>query len=209
MAKKTDQAGLTSGLRVEPSCCKKFFTVESVSLIDAAGVFIWPLGLCSAVAAFVAIERALALSPGATISARQVALLREGRLSDADQGSLHGRLVALWKAGLHGAALRAQAEAELVGLQRGLFLLDSAVAIAPLLGLLGTVTGLASLFPSLGQPDATRLAGAFGLALSTTALGLAIAIPAQLASQWLARRLEVVAVRTQLLVQALESRPRP
>jgi biopolymer transport protein ExbB len=108
-----------------------------------------------------------------------------------------------------GERLRAPAEAELVALGRGLFLLESAVAIAPLLGLLGTVTGLATLFPTLGQPETAKLAGGFGLALSTTAIGLAIAIPAQLASQAIARRLDVVASRSRLLTEALESLPRP
>jgi len=183
--------------------------VESVSLIDAAGVFIWPLGACSAVAAFVAIERSLALLPGRTISPGFLTAVREGRVPDSPAGSLQARLVALWRSGLSGERLRAQVEAELVGLQRGLFLLESSVSIAPLLGLLGTVIGLASLFPTLGQPETARLAGAFGLALSTTAIGLAIAIPAQFASQWLARRLDVVASRSRLLVEALEALPRP
>lgn len=186
-----------------------FFAVEPVSLIDAAGVFIWPLGACSGVAAFVAIERAVALSPSRTLTADFLARVREGRVPVDSAASVQGRLVGLWKSGLSGEALRARAEAELVALQRGLFLLDSAVAIAPLLGLLGTVTGLASLFPTLGQPETARLAGGFGLALSTTAIGLAIAIPAQFASQWLARRIEVLASRTRLLLEALESQPRP
>lgn len=191
------------------SLIKVFFAVESASLIDAAGVFIWPLGVCSAVAAFVAIERSLALAPSRTVSPAFLSALREGRLPEASSSSLQGRLMAAWSSGLSGAGLRARAEAELVSLQRGLFLLDSAVAIAPLLGLLGTVTGLASLFPSLGQPETARLAGGFGLALSTTAIGLAIAIPAQFASQWIARRVEVVSARVGLLIDALESRPRP
>lgn len=183
--------------------------MESVSLVDAAGAFIWPLGACSAVAAFVAIERALALSPARTVSPAFLSEVREGRLPEPSASSIGGRLLGHWRSGLSGARLRAQAEVELVALQRGLFLLDSAVAIAPLLGLLGTVTGLASLFPSLGQPETARLAGGFGLALSTTAIGLAIAIPAQFASQWIARRVEVVSARVGLLVEALESRPRP
>lgn len=183
--------------------------MDSISLIDAAGVFIWPLGLCSALAAFVAIERALAFLPGRTVSPAFLASVREGVIPAGEADSLQGRLVALWRSGLSGERLRSRAEAELVALQRGLFLLESAVAIAPLLGLLGTVTGLASLFPALGQPETARLAAGFGLALSTTAIGLAIAIPAQFASQWLARRLDVIASRSRLLLEALGSLPRP
>lgn len=191
------------------ACKKSLPAVEPVSIIDAAGVFIWPLGVCSAVAAFVAIERSLALLPARTVETGVLAAVRQGRIPDVPSGSVQGRLLAQWRSGLSGERLRAQAEAELVGLQRGLFLLESAVAIAPLLGLLGTVTGLASLFPTLGQPETARLAGGFGLALSTTAIGLAIAIPAQFASQWIARRLDVIASRSRLLVEALEALPRP
>lgn len=201
--------GITPGLQGLAAMINIFFAVESASLIDAAGVFIWPLGVCSAVAAFVAIERALALAPGRTVDPGFLSAVREGRIPEGVGPSVQGRLVALWRSGLSGDGLRAHAQAEMVSLQRGLFLLDSAVAIAPLLGLLGTVTGLASLFPSLGQPETARLAGGFGLALSTTALGLAIAIPAQFASQWIARRLEVISARIGLLIEALEARPRP
>ena len=47
-----------------------------------------------------------------------------------------------------------------------------------------------------------------GLALSTTLIGLCIAIPALLASNWLSRRLEVLSSRLDVLVEALEARRR-
>lgn len=182
--------------------------MEPTSLLEAAGGFIWPLGACSCVAAYVTIERAIALRDGRTLGEAALAAAQEGRLPVADRSSLAGRLVAAWKAGAHGEGLRALAAAEVVRLQRGLFLLDSAVALAPLLGLLGTVVGLAGLFGGGGLPGPERLTEGFGLALSTTMIGLAVAIPAQLAANWLARRVEVVAARAGLLVDALERAPR-
>ena len=90
-------------------------------------------------------------------------------------------------------------------LQSGLHLLDSIVAAAPLLGLLGTVTGLATLFPEQGLPDSQTLTRGVGLALSTTMIGLCIAIPALIAANALGRRLEVISSRFDVLVEALET----
>jgi biopolymer transport protein ExbB len=113
-----------------------------------------------------------------------------------------------WKDGASGEVLKAWARHELIRLQRGLHLLDSIVAGAPLLGLLGTVAGLATLFPEQGMPDAQTLTRGVGLALSTTMIGLCVAIPALLASNWLSRRLEILSSRLDVLVEALEARRR-
>jgi len=77
-----------------------------------------------------------------------------------------------------------------------------------LLGLLGTVAGLATLFPEQGLPDSQTLARGVGLALSTTMIGLCVAIPALVAANWLGRRLEVLSSRVDVLVEALEARRR-
>lgn len=182
--------------------------MEPTSLLDAAGGFIWPLAACSCAAAYVTVERALALRDGRTLPDAAIAAVREGRLPAADPATVAGRLVAAWKAGAGPEGLRAAAAAEVVRLQRGLFLLDSAVALAPLLGLLGTVVGLAGLFSGGGLPGPERLTEGFGLALSTTMIGLGVAIPAQLAANWLARRVEVLAARIGVLAEALERAPR-
>ena len=47
-----------------------------------------------------------------------------------------------------------------------------------------------------------------GLALSTTMIGLCIAIPALIAANWLGRRLEILSSRLDVLVEALEARRR-
>lgn len=182
--------------------------MEPTSILDAAGGFVWPLGACSCAAVYVTVERALALRDARTLGDAEVLSVREGRLPATNPSTLAGRLSAAWRSGASGEGLRALAAAEVVRLQRGLFLLDSAVALAPLLGLLGTVVGLAGLFSGGGLPGPDRLTEGFGLALSTTMIGLAVAIPAQLAANWLARRVEVVSARVGLLVEALERSPR-
>ena len=69
---------------------------------------------------------------------------------------------------------------ELPRLQRGLQSLRIITVIAPLLGLLGTVTGLIETFQSItlfGTGDPRLMAGGISQALVTTVLGLATAIP--------------------------------
>lgn len=181
------------------------------TLIQGAGAFIWPLGFCSFLALYLIIERALALRVARVAPEPVVKAVLAGQLEQVgpdDGESVAGRLVQRWKDGASGDVLKAWARHELIRLQRGLHLLDSIVAGAPLLGLLGTVAGLATLFPEQGMPDSQTLTRGVGLALSTTMIGLCVAIPALLASNWLARRLEVLSSRLDVLVEALEARRR-
>jgi biopolymer transport protein ExbB len=63
-------------------------------------------------------------------------------------------------------------------LDRSLWLLDTAVTLAPLLGLLGTIIGMFNAFQILGASDGapTQVTGGIAEALTATAFGLAIAI---------------------------------
>lgn len=181
------------------------------TLLQGAGVFLWPLLICSLLAVFLVVERALALRVARVAPESVLQSVLNGdlaRVGPADGDSAAGRLVLRWKEGASGEALKAWARHELVRLQRGLHLLDSVVAAAPLLGLLGTVTGLATLFPEQGLPDSQTLTRGVGLALSTTMIGLCIAIPALIAANWLGRRLEILSSRLDVLVEALEARRR-
>ncbi len=73
--------------------------------------------------------------------------------------------------------------------RRGLRLLATSAAAAPLIGLLGTVWGLVSVFGSIDADTAPADAMSHGLrvALLTTEVGLACAIPALGAHAWLSR----------------------
>ncbi len=79
-------------------------------------------------------------------------------------------------------ALESSADEELAGMLKGEKLLEAAITLAPLLGLLGTVTGLIISFGSLkiGDVAANTKSGSLtqgiGEALITTATGLIIAI---------------------------------
>jgi len=76
-------------------------------------------------------------------------------------------------------AMAATAQAELHRLKRSLPMLDTIITLAPLLGLLGTITGMMSAFgivseAGLGQPHA--ITGGIAEALIATATGLSVAI---------------------------------
>lgn len=80
---------------------------------------------------------------------------------------------------LANAFMRA-ANKELTRFQQGMATLDTCITAAPLLGLLGTVTGMMATFGALGEGDiaasAGKITGGVGEALIATACGLVIAI---------------------------------
>jgi biopolymer transport protein ExbB len=90
------------------------------------------------------------------------------------------------------AVLRA-ANLELKQFNRGLAVLDTIITLAPLLGLLGTVTGMIHAFGLLGgrELDAPQaITGGIAQALTATAFGLGIAITALIPFNYLNTRLE-------------------
>ncbi len=89
--------------------------------------------------------------------------------------------------------IEAEAEARFAVLERGFRLLDSVAQLAPLLGLFGTVLGMIEAFRSLqaagSQVDPSLLAGGIWVALLTTAVGLAVAMPTSVVLSWLESRM--------------------
>lgn len=81
------------------------------------------------------------------------------------------------------------------GLEKGLSMLKLLAALAPMLGLLGTVTGMIQTFQVItefGNGDPKVMAGGISMALSTTVLGLVAAIPLLLAHNLLSNRAEAI-----------------
>ena len=99
-------------------------------------------------------------------------------------------------------ALETAARHEIVRLERGLVVLEIIIGIAPLLGLVGTIIGMMTLFGDLGQTglnDATRLAQGISLILRSTLIGLLIAIPALVSWSYFTKKVEVFAVELEAL----------
>ena len=111
-------------------------------------------------------------------------------------------------------AMEAASQAQLHRLKRYLPLLDTVITLAPLLGLLGTITGMISAFgivsaSGLGQPHA--ITGGVAEALIATATGLAIAILALLPYNYFRAKVDAMtqmmeerATRLELLFQGLQ-----
>ena len=105
-------------------------------------------------------------------------------------------------------AVQARARREMLGLESGLFILEIIVGIAPLLGLLGAVSGLVHVFGNIGSgvmstSDLKGIASGIGEALSTTIVGLAIAILSLIAFLSFTRRVETSAVQMESMVTDL------
>jgi len=95
---------------------------------------------------------------------------------------------------MHNAFVRAST-LELTRFQQGMPILDTVITAAPLLGLLGTVTGMMKTFGELGEggdiaANAGKITGGVAEALIATACGLAIAIAGLLPFNYMNARIE-------------------
>jgi len=91
------------------------------------------------------------------------------------------------------SALLRAASRELNRFNRGLSILDTVITLAPLLGLLGTVTGMIRAFSLLGGQELgapTAITGGIAEALIATAFGLLIAIIALIPFNFLNAKME-------------------
>ena len=158
------------------------------------GPVMWPLLGCSLVALAVIIERMLFWVRAARRSMRGTApvaqVLDLSRSRDFDKAVELAERTAdsvarVLAAGLRqrgaglGDHLAVAADNELASMRRGMAVLDTIVTVAPLLGILGTVTGIIGAFNMLGGSeiqDPKAVVGGLAEALITTAAGLVIAI---------------------------------
>lgn len=192
------------------------------SFLAQSGIFMIPLALCSFAALAIIVQRALALRRGLTMPEPLLDALNEpaedldflARQAQRDRSPL-GRIIRAALLPHHRSreeaaeAAQATAREELVRLQTGLSALEVIITIAPLLGLLGTVSGLVTVFSGIGSTDGQAPASATGIArgiaeaLNTTIAGLAIAVPTVVAHSFFHKKIERMAVRMEVLLQSL------
>jgi biopolymer transport protein ExbB len=101
-------------------------------------------------------------------------------------------------------AVQSQARQEIVRLERGLVVLEIIIGIAPLLGLVGTIIGMMTVFGDLGQTglnDAAKLAQGIALILQATLIGLLIAIPSLVFWSYYTKKVETLAVEMESLCE--------
>jgi len=167
--------------------------LQFVHTLAQGGLVMVPLFACSLTALAVIIERAWVLRRAAVQAEGLFGEIRrlycEGMPTGALQAARRGRgpVAAVLAAGLEAhlagkepeTAMEEQALAELPGLNHRLVVLDTIVTISPLLGLLGTVTGMIRSFGIIARQGTNHPAGitaGIAEALIATATGLVIAI---------------------------------
>lgn len=181
-------------------------------IIIAGGWLMLPILLCSIAVITIAIERWLALRPRRVAPPhllRQIAQwLRNRQLNRETLAELRGSspLGQILAAGLANAHLGREAMKECIEetanqvihhLERYVSALGTIAAVAPLLGLLGTVFGMIKVFNAIllqGAGNPSILAGGISEALITTATGLAVAIPALVLHRYFERRIDTLVV---------------
>ena len=167
------------------------------SIIQAAGWPIWPLIIASIVALALIFERLYSLRQSMVAPAGMVdRVLAEFRQNGptpellgktAAQGPL-GRILAAGLANVRSPRPVMKEAIEEVGrvvtheLERFLTTLGTIAAMAPLLGLFGTVVGMIEIFGSQGSAsfNPIQLAQGISIALYNTAMGLIVAIPSMI-----------------------------
>ncbi len=198
-----------------------------LELLVAGGWVMVLIVLSSVVALAICIERLYTLNPRKIAPPHLLATvwkqLKRGeldaeKLRNLKQSSHLGRILA---AGLgnayHGRDVMKESIQEAAShvihdLERYLNTLGTIAAVAPLLGLLGTVLGMIKVFAEImtqGTGNASALAGGISEALITTAAGLTVAIPALVMHRYFTGRIDAIVVEleqeTIKLVDALHS----
>ena len=165
------------------------------SIFFKGGILMWPILLCSILAVAIIIDRYITLRK-AKINAPAFMVRIRGFIKQDDiNGAMNycrqdkSSVSHIIKIGLQKYSLGHQrvkeaiendGRQELIKLEKGFNILASISGIAPLLGFLGTVTGMISAFMTIqdlaGAANPSDLAGGIWEALTTTAFGLIVGI---------------------------------
>lgn len=173
----------------------------------------WVIILCSVIAVSIVLERLWSLQQRRVIppdlTRRIWALVEAGQVNDKviaalEVNSALGKVLATGLANRHRPREVLMERLEDAGrhvahdLDRFLNTLGTIAGVSPLLGLLGTVTGIIKAFNTIytgGLGDPRALSGGISEALLTTAAGLLVAIPAFVAYRYLRGKVDGIVVQ--------------
>jgi biopolymer transport protein ExbB len=189
------------------------------SIIQAAGWPIWPLIVCSVIALAIIGERLWSLRTGLVMPRNLLEeVVQEYRQNGVSPEMInrlatHSPMGQIFGAGLRNVnstpaimkeAIEEAGRAVAIELERFLTTLGTIAAIAPLLGLFGTVIGMIEIFgsqtPQGGNP--LVLAHGISIALYNTALGLVVAVPSMVFYRYFRAKVDTLLVDMEL--QALK-----
>ena len=181
-------------------------------IVRAGGPLMWPIILCSIIAAAIVLERLWTLQDKRVLPpelSQQVwKLIEANQVNDKvitalEQNSPLGKVLAAGLANRHRPREILMERLEDTGrhvvyeLERFLNTLGTIAGIAPLLGLLGTVTGIIRSFNAIqagGMGDPRALSGGIAEALIATVAGLCVAIPSLIAYRYLRGRVDGIVI---------------
>ena len=179
-----------------------------LELFERAGIMMYPLMLASLIAVAFVIERAISLRKRKILIPEILSVVDNfSTEKDIDMAKTicskyNGPLPNVIKLGLQNhylpkpeirEILEDQGRQEIRGLERGLVVLETIAAIAPLLGLLGTVLGMVRVFAVIkdqGIGQTAALSGGISEALLTTVTGLFVGIPVLIAYNYFTSKSE-------------------
>jgi biopolymer transport protein ExbB len=181
-------------------------------IVRAGGPMMWPIILCSIAAAAIVLERLWTLQDKRVLprelTQKVWQLIESNQVNDKvvaalEQNSPLGRLLAAGLANRHKPREVLAQRLEDTGrhviheLERFLNTLGTIAGVSPLLGLLGTVTGIIKSFNAIqagGMGDPRALSGGIAEALICTAAGLMVAIPALVAYRLLRSKVDGIVI---------------
>ncbi|MCG6957294.1 MAG: MotA/TolQ/ExbB proton channel family protein [Gemmatimonadetes bacterium] len=184
---------------------------QLLTLFADGGFMMYPLVLCSLIGLGVIIAKSWTLYVAHKGTSRVIAEVEEaamaGRVDEAMQiaATTPGPAAAILLVGLRRIqsrrfesgdiekAVATTGFVELGFLERGLVILATVANVAPLMGFLGTVAGMILAFGAIeqaGDVDPSLVAGGIKVALLTTAAGLIIAIPVNIAYNFFVSRID-------------------
>ena len=190
-------------------------------IVQAGGALMWPIMLCSVVAAAITLERLWTLQDRRVLPPDLMQkvwkLVEAHQINDKvilalEHNSPLGRLLAAGLQNRHRPREILMERLEDTGrhvvyeLERYLNTLGTIAGVSPLLGLLGTVTGIIKAFNALnagGAGDPRMLSGGIAEALVATAIGLLVALPCVFAFNALQKRVRDLIGETEALGRRL------
>jgi biopolymer transport protein ExbB len=181
-------------------------------IVRAGGPMMWPIILCSIIAAAIVLERLWTLQDKRVLprelTQKVWQLIESNQVNDKvisalEQNSPLGRVLAAGLANRNRPREVLMQRLEDTGrhviheLERFLNTLGTIAGVSPLLGLLGTVTGIIKSFNAIqagGMGDPRALSGGIAEALICTAAGLMVAIPALVAYRLLRSKVDSIVI---------------
>lgn len=180
-----------------------------ISIFDSIPLWVMlaPIFLCSVILLAVVVERSFfyrKIDVDYTVILENViASIREKKIKEAEMCccdkkgpffSLITGIISRWDAADRELAIRDYSERTIRLIEKYGGAVSTIASVAPMLGLLGTVTGMMKSFSALAEHGASvqnHLARGITEALITTALGLCVAIPAVIFYNYMVSRIEI------------------